>query len=532
MNSLSKNKNKKIIIAVSVLLAIAVIATSIAVIIKVNNKEKVSLYTVGTGDISESVGATGKVTSGTTKKYSVETIARVKEVFVSVGDEVKKGDKLATFDTSELDKQIANLEKTYSKAKAEYHKAAENEKDSKSKLSQLNKEIAKLEKDVENQKNNISDDYFNNATDISNMLKELMEVLNSISDDAETVSKLTKVVMDTISSEIKGGNYSPVSISKAVETAIKKAVDSGEIDPSKLNFDLSEVISKIKNAINKVDWNEISSLLFNNGVGKLASSELRLAALYAEREILSVTNSVDVVGAKKDIMDATKVALDTMKDASSELKTGWVADFDGTITSCDIKPNTQTSALTTGITLQNLDTLIVTVSVGEYDIHKIKVGMDATVSTAYGKYSGQVISKAPTASGGSEGSILDSVGSMAGISGLSSLTDKGAGVEVTISVNNPDENIIVGFNADVEIKTGEFTNITTVPIKSIILEKTGTYVYLYDEKEKSVTKTLIETGAFSDSVYEVTSGIKVGDKIVDTPSSDYKENTFDVKVIK
>lgn len=530
MNSLGKNKKKKIIIAVSVLLAIAIIATSIAVIAKVNSKEKVSLYTVETGEIHESVGATGKVTSGTTKKYSVETIARVKEVFVSVGDEVKKGDKLATFDTSELDKQVVNLEKTYNKAKADYNKAVVSEKDSKNKVSQLNKDIAKLEKDIESQKNNISDDYFDNATDISNMLKELVEVINGVSDDAETVSKLTKVVMDAIFSEIKNGNYSPISISKAVETAIKKAVDSGEIDTSKLNFDLSETISKIKDAIGKVDWNSISSTLLNNGISKLTSSELRLAALYAEREILSATNSVDIVGAKKDIMDATKTALDAMKEASSELKTGWVADFDGTITSCDLKPNEQTSALTPGITLQNLDTMIVTISIGEYDIHKIKVGMDAVISTAYGKYTGQVISKAPTASGGTEGSLLDSVGSMAGISGLSSLTDKGAGVEVTVSVNNPDSNIIVGFNADVEIETGEFTGITTVPIKSIILEKTGTYVYLYDEKEKSVTKTKIETGAFSDSVYQVTSGIKVGDKIVDTPSSDYKEDTFDVKV--
>mgnify|MGYP000791880660 CR=1 FL=1 len=43
-------------------------------------------------------------------------------------------------------------------------------------------------------------------------------------------------------------------------------------------------------------------------------------------------------------------------------------------------------------------------------------------------------------------------------------------------------------------------------------------------------KTLIETGAVSDSAYEVKSGIKAGDKIVSTPSSDYKEDTFEVKV--
>ncbi len=532
MSSLDKNKKKTIIIAVSLLLVVAIIATGITMLVKMSKKEKVSLYTIETGDIYDSVSATGKVTSGTTKKYSVDTIARVKEVYVSVGDEVKTGDKLATFDTSELDKQIANLEKTYKKAKADYNKSLDEEKKSKNHLSELNKEIATLEKDIENQKNNISGNYLDNTEDISNLLKELVAVINGVSDDVETVNKLTKVVMDTVSTEIKKGNYSPDSISKAVAGAVKKAVDSGEIDPSKLNVDLNEAISRIKYAIAKVDWQSIGSIIANNGISKLTSSELRLAALYAEKEILSATNSVDIVGAKKDIMDASKSALDTMKEASSKLQAGWVADFDGTITSCDIKPNEQTSALTSGITLQNLDTMIVTVSIGEYDIHKVDVGMNAVITTAYGKYTGRVISKAPTASGGTDSSLLDSVGSMAGISGLSSLTDKGAGVEVTVSVDNPDDNIIIGFNADVEIEAGEFIGVTTVPIKSIILDKTGTYVYLYDEDKKSVTKTKIETGAFSDSVYEVTSGIKIGDKIVETPSSDYEKDTFDVKVIK
>lgn len=530
MNSLSKNKKKKIIIAVSVLLVVAIAITSVVVFAKVNSKEKVALYTVGTDDIYESVGATGKVTSGTSKKYTVETIARVKDVYVKVGDEVKQGDKLATFDTSEIDKQVANLEKTYKKANADYKKAVANESANKNKLAQLNKDIAKLEKEVANKKDKLSDSYTNNTEDIANMLTELVAVINSVSEDAETVSKLTKVVIDTVSTEIKNGNFSPIQISKVVEAAIKDAVNSGKIDPSKLNFDLSQVISKINDAISKVNWKAISESLINSGISELTSAEMRLAALYAEREILSATNSVDIVGAKKDIVDTAKIALDAMNEASNQLKIGWVADFDGTITSCDIKPNQQVSALTPGITLQNLDTMVVTVSIGEYDVHKIQVGMEAVITTAYGEYTGHVISKAPTASGGSEGSLLDSVGSMAGISGLSSLTDKGAGVEVVVSVDNPDENIIIGFNADVEIQTGKFTGITAVPIKSIILEKTGTYVYLYDEEEKSVTKTKIETGAFSDSVYQVTSGIKLGDKIVDTPSSDYEEDTFDVKV--
>ena len=99
-----------------------------------------------------------------------------------------------------------------------------------------------------------------------------------------------------------------------------------------------------------------------------------------------------------------------------------------------------------------------------------------------------------------------------------------------VSVDNPDENIIAGFDADVTIAVGDHQNIVTVPIESIVLQKTGTYVYLYNEEDKTVSKTLIETGAVSDSAYEVKSGIKAGDKIVSTPSSDDEEDTFEVKV--
>ena len=156
--------------------------------------------------------------------------------------------------------------------------------------------------------------------------------------------------------------------------------------------------------------------------------------------------------------------------------------------------------------------------------------MKATITTAYGEYSGEILSIAPTATGGSSSSILDNVGSMAGVSGLSSLTAKGAGVECVVSVNDPDANIIAGFEANVQIQTGSFNGVPTVPIESIVLEKEGSYVYKYDEEEGTVTKTKIEVGAHSDFAYEIKSGLAVGDKIVATPGQDYEEETFKVKV--
>lgn len=140
--------------------------------------------------------------------------------------------------------------------------------------------------------------------------------------------------------------------------------------------------------------------------------------------------------------------------------------------------------------------MVVTLSLGEYDIHKVKVGMQATITSAYGKYTGEVLSKAPVATGGSSGSILDSVGSIAGISGLSSLTSTGAGVEVQVSVNNADDNIIAGFDADVEIAVGDYQNIVTVPIESIVLEKQVPMYIFIMKKIKQLLKLLSKPAQF------------------------------------
>ena len=105
MATVKKSKKGKIITAVAIVLVIAILGTVIGVAAKSNKKPVVSLYTIGTGNINESVSATGLVSSGSVKEYKVGGVATVKEVYVKVGDVVQQGDLLATFDTSELDEK-------------------------------------------------------------------------------------------------------------------------------------------------------------------------------------------------------------------------------------------------------------------------------------------------------------------------------------------------------------------------------------------------------------------------------------------
>lgn len=566
MATIKKKSKKTTIIIVAVVLAIVIIAAVAAGIAIKNKAPQVNLSTIGTSDIYESVSATGAVTAGSAKEYKVGAVATVKEVFVNVGDEVKEGDKLATFDTSTLNGEISKLQSTYNDSKAGYNEAVAAQKEAKAKAAAADKQIAVLENQLENlpaskpvvitttkrpettKKEEPSSEESTSREPVTlpstsesetvtypatfeglvQAVTDLANTINRVAADVESTNELVRIVMSTIVEEINNGNLSSDAIAEKVGKAVADAIQQGIVDV----VESGAAAEMIETAVKAVDWKGVAAAITNSNSVQGASLELQITALTAQKELYGIMASDSTVKAKKEIMDTAKSALDTLKDTSAELEAGWVATFDGTITACDLVPGAQASVISGGITLENMDSMVVTVSLNEYDIHKVKVGMPAKITTAYGSYTGEVISKAPTATGGSSGSILDSVGSMAGISGLSSLTASGAGVDVQVRIDSPDENIIIGFDADVEIQAGSYIGVTVVPIESIVLEKTGTYVYLYNAEEKEVTKTQIETGAVSDTYYQVTSGITTGDQIVSTPSSDFKEDTFKVNVAK
>ncbi len=560
MATIKKSNKKKIIIPICIVLVIALIAGSVFAISNSKKTVQVSLTEIASDDINESINATGTVSSGVVKEYKVGTVAQCKDVFVKVGDTVKKGDKLATFSTEELDGQIASLQASYNDASSAYNAASKNQAENQKKLNEVNKKIKPLEKQLkklEKQTNKKASgkksgkstkasgsaakkgdpilpgntgDIASDLEEAVKALEDLAETISKLSDDITTTNEITRQVMNRIAEELDKGTYSPDAIAEAAGKAMSEAIKEGLIDETKLIVDSGVAVDMVEEAVKSVDWEGIGEAIATSDNVTYASTELQLSALYAQREVFSLGASTATLNAQKQAMKSTKSALDTLKKSQQQLSAGWESTINGVVTECSIEPGQQTTALQAGIKIENLDKLVVTISLGEYDVHKVSQGMKANISTAYGQYTGEIATIAPTATGSSSSSVLDSVGSMAGISGLSSLTEKGAGVQCTVTVDNPDENIIAGFEASVEINTGSYTGVPTVPIESIVLEKDGSYVYLYNEEDETVTKTKIEVGAHSDYAYEIVSGLKIGDKIVSTPGQDYEEDTFKVKV--
>lgn len=576
MATVKKSNKNKIIIPICIVLVAAIVVSSVFILKSKNSGKQVNLATISTADIIESVSATGDVTSGASREYKVATVATCKEVFVKVGDKVKKGDKLATFDTQKLQKQVKSLSESYSDAKKAYDNAVKSQKAASEKLKSVNAQIKKCEKEAQKysqpkvsttkaattkkpssatkpttQKTTEPTKKPSEPTSLKpttesttkeqvtypqNMegavlaLQDLARTITELSDDIKTTNAMTRVVMETIAKELEKGILDPDVISAKVGDAIAKAIKDNIIDEKTLKYASETAIAMVETAVKNVDWSSVGKAIVtdNNVQGSVA--QLQLVSLYAQREILTISASSAAVDAQKKMLNTTREALEILQESEKELEIGWEASLDGTITECTLEPGVETTALSAGLKLENTESLVATISLGEYDVHKVKVGMPATIKSAYGTYTGEVASIAPTATGGSQGSILDSVGSMAGISGLSSLTASGAGVKCVITINEPDENIIIGFDADVEIDTGSYENVPVVPTESIVLTKEGSYVYKYNENDSTVTKIKITTGATSDIGYEVKEGLSVGDKIIKAPESTYEDDTFKVKV--
>lgn len=569
-----KKSKKRFIIPICIVLVVAIVAGAVAGAVAKSRSSSVELYTISTGDINENVSLTGDITAGSVKEYKVGTVATVKEVYVSVGDDVKEGDLLATFDVSGLDSQISSLQTSYNTALENYNSAKANKENAEKMVALLDDKISETQDLIDELENAEPKPATTKArttytvpttsatapqtrttrqtetsstttqapssvtaptsrpsiNTITEALEQLNETLLSISDDLDTIAEMSALISGEIAQAIADGELNSDAIAERVGDAMSRAIVNGMIDSAMLIIDSGTAVDMVEAAVSQIDFESIAKGVAESDNVALTAAQIQLASLEAQRGIYKAQTNATVLEAQRSAVNSSKLALDTLKEQKKEMDEGWKAAFDGTITKVDIEPNSQTTLLSAGITLENLDSMTATVSLSEYDVHKVKKGMSATVKTAYGLYDGEVISIAPTATGGSDSSVLDNVGSQMGISGLSSLTAQGAGVECKITIFNTDENIIPGFDAEVEIQTGAYQGIPVVPIESIVLEKEGTYVYLYDEEEGTVTKTKIETGAVSDTAYEVVSGLNIGDRIIAIPQTDYQEDTFKINV--
>lgn len=490
VRSLPSGKKLALIIA-----AVCVFVIALVLIIKAivpNYSAEVSLLTVGTGDVTQTISSTGTVVSNSKTTYKIFDGVTVKEVNVKLGDAVKKGDVLATFDCSKAKGFVTEKKEAYEQAKASYDDTMEAAASAKQTLPELERKIAELEKKIK-------------------------------AAQAEEEKKQSESTTSTTSSLLQ-------NIQKLIENLANLGV----------NLDMSN--------------------LFGSQSGSM-QLQVEYVELMTQKATLEVQSNSATQEVYKALMDSAKATYDDYRNAYAQLEKGWVADRDGVVTAINItagsdfdlkaSPSTSqnidlstilsavngevdvnqlisnftSSSITSGIVVDNYDDFEIEFVISKYDIPKVKLGQKATVTALDKEFEGKISYIAPTI----EGSAGLDIGSIA--SSLTGGSSSSSGLNAKIKLDNPDTAVIIGLSVDIEIETDSVTGKTVVPLEAVEIDGSSYYAYVYNPDDKTIEKRELKVGISSDTMYEVVSGCKAGEKLVKNPKSTLVDGSM-VKVIK
>lgn len=117
-----KKKLKKLIIVLVIIVAVIIVAVvgvkKLVGGISADMSMRIQLQEVEKKDLSDTISLSGSVTGETMINYTSNVESKFLTVNVEVGDEVKKGDVIATLDQETIKKQISSLEKSIANSNA------------------------------------------------------------------------------------------------------------------------------------------------------------------------------------------------------------------------------------------------------------------------------------------------------------------------------------------------------------------------------------------------------------------------------
>lgn len=471
---------RKVLVSILVILCAAIIAGVLYMFFKPDPLPQVPTAKVTKGSITQTLDMSGKVSSSQKGNFVPIDGTKVLTVNVKVGEYVKKGDVLATFDTSSLNSALAEKQQAYLTAVESYNNAKNTAVSSSAQLKEINARLAEINKELEKQEQEQNKNNNQNKNDQNKT-------------DSDASNKFWELVSKALGMD-----------------------------------DINAALKKLDELLNSGNSN-----IFGSGVSELQMEKMQLELKKVTLEAQSGTITQSTY---KTIMEASKKELDSLTASISSLKKGWIAEYDGIVSEVNITPGeTCRSAASTNIDISSIIDLasgntnvadivnallgqtqsgitveyypfVVDFVLGKADIFKVSLDMPCRVTTADDTVvDGVVTYISPVAT---QSSGVD----------ISSLIGSGSanGVDAKVTIDNPTSSVIIGLDVDISIDVDSKNNVLVVPSEAIKNDSTGTYVYIYNSKTKRIKFSKVELGLSDDTRYEIVSGCEEGDTVITT----------------
>lgn len=394
--------------------------------------------------LSDTVSVTGTVKAGSsasvTASDSVKTY-KVTAVNVAVGDTVRKGDVIATLDTTDVEKQIANaqlqLSDTQTDARKNYTQAVE---DQTTNLATAQENLDKAQKNYDTLG---IDDYYTSMASAANSGKTNREIVTDW---------YTRYAEEIAGYENTLSNLN-IQLTQAQQDGDTARADGlkGQIE----DYQNRENIAKAQCSIPELGLQGFDAVSQAYNKIEQYRDALEQAQQSYQNSATSASRSVDNAETK---LEQSQREDDTLTNLQTALENCTLtATMDGTITALDATVGAVCSG--TVATIQDVDNLTVEVTIPASSVGRLKTGLQCNITS---DATDDIVTGTLTR--------IDPVANDSGSFGA------------TVTVNGQDSGLLVGIPAKVEIVISAKDNVFTVPRDAVgtnddgstyVLRKTG-----------------------------------------------------------
>lgn len=417
--------------------------------------------------LENSVSTTGTVESANVSTVTTDLKYTVKSVNVQVGDTVQAGDVICTLDTEDLEKQIQRAQESLTgqteQTQAAYDKA----------LKSYNEAKADYE-DAVTAAADAESDYYDSWDDL-NAATNQVSALQAAYDSAE--SALSDALSAYNAALTAYGAGSPEAL--AAETTYKEK--QGVVQTAQADLQNAQSVTGYQSLVQAKDQ------------AVAAWEQAKTAKEQAEKQLETASESLDT--AKKNLDKSG--SSDTLEDLQEQLtKCTLTAETSGTVTSLNATVGSICSD--TVATIQDTNDLKVAVTIREYDVPNVSIGMKARITSdaTDGEISGTLTQVSPTATAATSATAA----------GQGSSSTSGT-FSAEVSVDGASSGLLIGMNANVEIVQSTTDNVFVVPYDAVGTEADGTkYVMVKtggEGADATFEKVTVTTGAENDYYIEI-----------------------------
>ena len=469
----------------------------------------VRTVTLQKGTLEDSISATGTVQSSDVSNVTTDLKYTVKTVNVQVGDSVEEGDVICTLDTSELEESIRKLQESLADAKAEAQKQYEKAQASLTEAEENVKSTYDDMKEAEDERDSAKSAYETAAAAVKSYQAEV---------DAANADLLTKLNARQAALDAYTAAGGTVDENGDPVTSATSEAASTAADLSALADALVKANGEYKSAEQTLKTAEA-----NLQTAQSASNYTALSSAYNQAQTAyeqAKTTYENAIKTSETAEESRDTALenynkagesDELEELQSQLeKCTLKAETSGKVTAVNATVGSAIEG--TAATIQDTDSLKISITIAEYDIDSVSEGMHAVITSDVidGEINGTLTQISPTASGGGSSSSTFSA-------------------EVTVDDEN--SGLLIGTNAKVQIIQSTTEDVFTVPLDAIEEKENGTsviYVQSGEENGEPVFEEVqVVVGATNDYYAEV-SGVDLEEGMIVRASASLEEATEEV----